>query len=121
MLQERHISVWNNCLNFIQQNIDPKQFNLWFKAIKPVSLVESTITVEVPSEFFREYIEDTYLPVLKAALKKELGVAAKLVYVVTPVRQQPSISYPASHGNVPANKTVSVDTFSRAGFKRMSK
>lgn len=115
MLQERHISVWNNCLNFIQQNIDPKQFNLWFRAIKPVSLVESTLTVEVPSEFFREYIEDTYLPILKAAMKKELGVAAKLVYVVTPVRQQPSMTYPASHGNVPANKAVSVDTFSRAG------
>ena len=115
MLQDRHISVWNNCLNFIQQNIDPKQFNLWFRAIRPVSLVESTLTIEVPSEFFREYIEDTYLPILKAAMKKELGTAAKLVYVVTPVRQQPSITYPASHGNVPANKTVSVDTFSRAG------
>ena len=114
MLQERHISVWNNCLNFIQQNIDPKQFNLWFKAIKPVSLVESTLTVEVPSEFFREYVEDTYLDILKAAMKKELGVGAKLVYLVTPVRQQPSITYPAAHGNVPVNKAISVDTFSKS-------
>ena len=79
MTQERHISVWDNCLNFIQQNIDPNQFNLWFKPIKPVSLVESTITVEVPSEFFREYVEGAYLELLRAALKKELGAAAKLV------------------------------------------
>ena len=91
--------VWNNCLNFIQQNIDPKQFNLWFRPIKPVSLVESTLTVEVPSEFFREYVEDAYLEILKAALKKELGVGAKLVYMVTPVRQQPSMTYTAAHGN----------------------
>ena len=115
MLQEKHILVWNNCLNFIQQNIDPKQFNLWFRPIKPVSLVESTLTVEVPSEFFREYVEDAYLEILKAALKKELGVGAKLVYMVTPVRQQPSMTYPAAHGNVPVNKPVSVETFSRAG------
>ena len=115
MLQEKHILVWNNCLNFIQQNIDPKQFNLWFRPIKPVSLVESTLTVEVPSEFFREYVEDAYLEILKAALKKELGVGAKLVYMVTPVRQQPSLTYPAAHGNVPVNKPVSVETFSRAG------
>ena len=114
MLQERHISVWNNCLNFIQQNIDPKQFNLWFRPIKPVSLVESTLTVEVPSEFFREYVEDAYLEILKSALKKELGVAAKLVYMVTPVKQQPSMSYPAAHGNVPVNKSISVETFSKA-------
>ena len=115
MTAERHISVWNNCLNFIQQNIDPRQFQLWFGPIKPVSLVESTLTVEVPSEFFREYVEGSYLDVLKAALKKELGVAAKLVYVVTPVRKQQSLVYPASHGNTPVNKTISVETYSRGG------
>ena len=115
MTQERHISVWNNCLNFIRQNIEPKQFNLWFGPIKPVSLVESTLTVEVPSEFFREYLEGAYLDILKAALKKELGVSAKLVYLVTPVRKQNSMMYPASHGNAPVNKTISVETFSRGG------
>ena len=115
MTPERHIPVWNNCLNFIGQNIDPRQFNVWFKTIKPVSLVESTLTVEVPSEFFREYLEGAYLDIIKAALKKELGVNAKLVYLVTPVRKQQSLVYPAAHGNVPVNKTVSIETYSRGG------
>ena len=114
MTLERHISVWNNCLRFIQQNIDPKQFNVWFRPIRPVSLIESTLTVEVPSEFFREYVEDVYLDMLKAALKKELGTGAKLLYQVTPVKQQPSMTYPAAHGNVPVNKSISVETFSKA-------
>ena len=115
MTQERHISVWNNCLNFIGQNLDKNQFNLWFRPIRPVSLVESTLTLEVPSEFFREYLEGSYLDLLKAALKKELGVSAKLVYVVTPVKKQPALVYPASHGNVPVNKTISVETYGRGG------
>ena len=96
------------------QNIDPKQFNVWFRPIKPVSLEESTLTVAVPSEFFREYLEDAYLDMLKAALKKELGVGAKLLYQVTPVQKQPSMTYPAAHGNVPVNKSISVETFSKA-------
>ena len=115
MTQEKHISVWTNCLNFIQQNIDPKQFNLWFKPIRPVSLVESTLTVEVPSEFFREYLEGAYLDLLKAALKKELGIAAKLIYVVTPVQRQQPLVYPGAHGNTPVNKTISVETYTKAG------
>ena len=115
MNKERHISVWSNCLNFIEQNIDSKQFKLWFGPIRPVSLVESTLTVEVPSEFFREYLEGAYLDILKAALKKELGVSAKLVYVVTPVQKQQALVYPASHGNTPVNKTISVETYSRGG------
>ena len=112
MTQERHISVWSNCLNFIQQNIDPKQFHTWFRPIKPVSLVEATLTLEVPSEFFREYLEDAYLDIIKASLKKELGVAAKLVYVVSPVQKQPPLVYPGAHGNTPVNtKTIAVPTF----------
>ena len=114
MIQERHISVWNNCLNFIQQNIDPKQFSVWFRPIKPVSLAESTLTLEVPSEFFREYLEDAYLDILKASLKKELGVGAKLVYVVAPVQKQAPLVYPAAHGSVPVNKTISVETYSKS-------
>ena len=46
MIQEKHISVWNNCLNFIQNNIDIQQFNVWFRQIKAVSLVESVLTVD---------------------------------------------------------------------------
>ena len=115
MLQEKHISVWNNCLKFIQNNIDQQQFKVWFGQIKALSLVESTLTVEVPSEFFREYLEDTYLTVLKAALKKELGAGAKLVYVVKPVQTQPALRYPAAPGVTPVNKAISVTTYSPAG------
>ena len=115
MSQERYISVWNNCLNFIRQNIEPQQFNVWFKPIVPLSLEGNMLTVEVPSEFFREYLEDAYLNILKAALKKELGAAAKLTYVVKPVQQQPPLRYPAAHGQTPVNKTIQVNTFTPAG------
>ena len=55
---ERHISVWNECLRIFEQNVEPKQFDVWFKTIVPVSLEGSTLTVEVPTEFFRSYLED---------------------------------------------------------------
>ena len=114
MTPDKHISVWSNCLHFIQQNIEPQQFNIWFRPIKPVSIVESALTVEVPSEFFREYLEGAYLDILKAALKKELGTAAKLIYVVKPVKTQPAMVYPAAHGQTPVNKPISVNTFTPA-------
>lgn len=115
MIQDRHISVWNNCLRFIEQNIDPQQFKVWFAPIKPVSMLESTLTIEVPTEFFREYLEAAYLDILKAALKKEIGNGARLIYVVKPVVTQPALRYPAAHGQTPVNKTISVNTFTPAG------
>ena len=110
MTQEKYISVWNNCLNFIGNNIGSKQFDIWFRPIRPVSLNESTLTVEVPTEFFREYLESEFLQILKVALKKEIGADAKLVYVVRPVQNQPPLRYPGAYGNAPVNKSVTIPT-----------
>ena len=111
----RHITVWNNCLQIIEQIIDPQKFNTWFKPIVPVSMVESTLTVEVPSDFFREYIESAFLDVIKATLKRVIGSDARLTYMVRPVRTQKPMVYPAAEGNAPVNRTVSINTVSPAG------
>ena len=65
----QHIEVWNNCLQMIKGVIQPKQYETWFEPIKPVSLVGSTFTIEVPSEFFREYLEAHYISFLSRALR----------------------------------------------------
>ncbi|MBQ9891999.1 MAG: chromosomal replication initiator protein DnaA [Bacteroidales bacterium] len=113
--QNRHIDVWDNCLRIIEQIIEPQKFVTWFKPIKPVSMKESTLTVEVPSDFFREYLEGAFLDVLKRTLKRVIGAEAKLVYMVKPVKREPPMVYPASHGNTPVNKTVSINTYQPSG------
>ncbi len=115
MEQNRHIDVWNNCLRIIEQIIEPKKFDMWFKPLKPVSIKDSTLTLEVPTDFFREYLEDLYLDVLKKTLRRVIGADAKLVYKVRPVKVQPAMEYPASHGSIPVNKPVTVNTYPTEG------
>lgn len=112
MTQERHIQVWENCLRFIEQNIEPQQFNTWFKPIRPVSFIESELTIEVPSAFFMEWLEGAYLDLLRAALKKEIGADAQLKYVFRPVVKQPAMRCPASNGNPPVNRPISIPSVS---------
>lgn len=112
---DRHIAVWNNCLQIIESNIDPQKFNTWFKPIRPVSLVDSTLTVEVPSDFFRDYIEGAYLDLLKLTLKRAIGAGAQLHYMVRPVQVEKPMVYPASHGLTPTNKTVPISTYQPSG------
>lgn len=110
-----HTDVWNNCLRFIGQVVEPTQYNIWFKPIVPVSYAEGTLTVEVPSDFFRQYLEEAFLDIIKKALKKEIGADARLLYRVRPVQGAKAMTYPASHGNVPVNGPVSVGTCHPAG------
>lgn len=75
-------SVWKNCLAFIQDNIQPQAFKTWFLPIKPVKLTEQSLSIEVPSKFFYEWLEEHYVKLLKVALRKELGPNAKLIYLI---------------------------------------
>lgn len=116
MQQEgKHIEVWNECLAVIERVIGTQMFNQWFKPLIPVAYQNSTITIEVPSDFYRKYIEDVYLDVLKRTLKRVIGPEAKLVYRVSPVRVQPPMTYPAANSAVPSNKPISVNTYPSSG------
>ena len=113
--QNRHIDIWEECLRIISQLIERQKFETWFKPIRPVSMVESTLTVEVPTDFFREYLEGAYLDVIKMTLKRVIGADARLVYLVRPVKSDQPMKYPASQGLPPVNKTISINTYNPAG------
>lgn len=75
-------SVWNKCLAFIKDNIQPQAFKTWFEPIKPVKLADNALSIQVPSKFFYEWLEEHYVKLLKVSLTKELGENAKLVYII---------------------------------------
>ncbi len=75
-----HQVIWKNCLKIIKDNITPASYNTWFAPILPVKLESNALTIQVPSQFFYEYIEEHFLDLLKKALRKELGKEAKLEY-----------------------------------------
>ena len=73
-------------LNAAEDNTDLKKlensFDLLFDKVQPISLVNNNLTLLVPSDFYKEYIEDNYLSLLSAALKKNIGKGVKLWYSV---------------------------------------
>ena len=75
-------SVWKNCLNFIKDNIQEQAFKTWFEPIKPLKIDDNVLSIQVPSKFFYEWLEEHYVKLLKIALTKELGKDARLVYVI---------------------------------------
>ncbi|MBR5924330.1 MAG: chromosomal replication initiator protein DnaA [Bacteroidales bacterium] len=110
-----HIDRWNNCLQIISQIVEPQHFDTWFKKIRPVSLIDSTLTVEVPSDFFREYLEESYLDVIKKTLKRVIGADARLNYLIRPVANQQAMRLPEGPGNPPINRSVNISSYQPAG------
>ncbi|MGA0273501.1 MAG: chromosomal replication initiator protein DnaA [Flavobacteriaceae bacterium] len=75
-------AVWNNCLSFIEDNIQPQAFKTWFLPITPLKIKDNVLNIQVPSKFFYEWLEEHYVKLLKTALHKELGPEARLIYSI---------------------------------------
>ena len=75
-------NIWSNCLIFIKDNIQSQAYKTWFEPILPVKISKNSLSIQVPSKFFYEWLEEHYVKILKIALIKELGKDARLVYVI---------------------------------------
>lgn len=72
--------LWTNCLKVIQDNIPDAAFKTWFLPIVPLSFDNKVFTIQVPSQFFYEYLEDKFADLLKTTLHREIGNDTILQY-----------------------------------------
>lgn len=75
-------SVWAKCLNIIKDNVSEQSFKTWFEPIKPVKLEGKILTIEVPSQFFYEWLEEHYIVLLKKSIRLQLGTDSRLEYSI---------------------------------------
>jgi len=75
-------TIWNDCLEIIRKEVDEQNFSTWFKPIVPLRSDADVLTIQVPSQFFYEWLEEHYVPVLKKAIHSVLGEGARLEYSV---------------------------------------
>ena len=82
LIQKDHQTVWNNCLRIIRDSVGEQSYKTWFAPIKPLRLVNKTLTLQVPSQFFYEWLEEHYVYLLRKAIDAEIGVDGQLEYSV---------------------------------------
>jgi chromosomal replication initiator protein len=105
--------VWNNCLAIIKDNVNLQSFKTWFEPIKPVKLSNKVLTIQVPSQFFYEWLEEHYITLLKKTIKKELGNEGQLEYSIvmenTINNAKPhTVVFPTSNAKAVKNPAVSM-------------
>jgi chromosomal replication initiator protein len=105
--------VWTNCLSVVKDNVPLQAYKTWFEPIKPVKLKGSVLTIQVPSQFFYEWLEEHYIKLLKKTIRKEIGPDAKLEYSIIMENNQGNtnpytIKIPTSDKRAIKNPSVSM-------------
>ena len=77
-MQTEYQTLWNKCLAVIKDIVPEAAFNTWFMPIIPLSYEDNKFTIQVPSQFFYEYLEEKYVNVLKVTLYRVIGQLPKM-------------------------------------------
>ena len=118
-------TAWTDCLEVIKGSVGEENFNTWFKPIVPLKVEGDVLTIQVPSQFFYEWLEDNYVPVLKKALTTVLGPTGRLEYSVIvdsgntnnpPV----AVHYPNGMGGKRSHSNGMGDEYSPFQFKALN-
>ena len=104
-MSDNHLEIWNKCLSVIKDNVTTESYMTWFEPIVPVSLVNNKLTIQVPNHFFREYLEENYIDLLRTVIRRFVAEKGKLDYqvVVDSTDRQGTMTLPSSNRSFPKN------------------
>ena len=95
-MQTDYKQLWNNCLSVIRDNISEETFKTWFVPIVPIKFKDKALTVQIPSQYFYEYLEDKYLDLIQQTLYRVFGEGTTLSYrILVESEKQTKVDIPS--------------------------
>jgi len=78
-----HDNLWRAVYNELAETLPAHAINTWFEPISPIALSEKELVLEVPNQFFYEWIESHYKQHLINALSRSSEDDASFKFIVS--------------------------------------
>ena len=106
-------AVWKACLAIIGDNINRQSFKTWFEPLKAVGLEQedglTKLTIQLPSRFYYEWLEEHYFALLRKTVTKVLGPNGRLFYDIV-IEKEEQGGHSGSSMQLPARPPTSPET-----------
>jgi len=100
--------AWKACLDVIRDNVSRQSFKTWFAPLKAVKLEETEdakkLTVQLPSRFYYEWLEEHYYGLLRKTVTKVLGPGGRLFYDIVIEKDDAGTGYDGTSMHLPARR-----------------
>ncbi|MFZ1729634.1 MAG: chromosomal replication initiator protein DnaA [Bacteroidota bacterium] len=106
--------AWKECLELIRPQVKALTFSTWFEPIIPASLEDGLLTVEMPSTYFYEWLEEHYFDLIQSSLREVLGQDSSLQYAVK-VPKQEQLAFRSEQNPYPMGQPPESDTTESLG------
>jgi len=75
-------TIWENCLDIIRPQITTLSFKTWFQPVVAKKFEQGALTVQVPSQFFYDWLEEHYRSLISKTIESVLGPEGRLFYSI---------------------------------------
>jgi chromosomal replication initiator protein len=113
------LKIWESAQSVIKNHVGDSSYETWLANLNPSEKSPDTLLLETPDEFFKNWIIDHYLPVIKKAVQDEAKVDVIIEFGVSSSQEVTSKS--KSSFSIPRLESVtprisSTDIHSRFSF-----
>ncbi len=76
-------SVWDKATKIIQEKVSKQNFDTWIKPIKIVVMEDKCVQLAVPNKFFKDWLMDNYLSLIKNSLHSVVGISVDIDFMLS--------------------------------------
>ena len=98
-------NLWDKILEYTKQEIGEQAFENWFTQAKLASMTEESLVIQVPSNFFKDWIYDHYRDILNIAILKTVGKVLPVTFEIKEEKLQKSAKSLSQAPAAPPEKT----------------
>ncbi len=87
---------WKKSIDIIREKVTKQNFDTWISPVRILSLEASGVELSVPNRFFRDWLTDHFMDVIKESVSSVAGVSMTVRFSIdkVPIQSRPAVSEP---------------------------
>lgn len=83
-MTDREKSVWEELLSKLEKKLKPQNFKTWFKPTQLYSVTSEKLTIMVPNDFFKKWLDRYYMGMIRREIAKISGHEMEVDFILPP-------------------------------------
>jgi len=96
-MTDREKSVWEELLSKLEKKLKPQNFKTWFKPTQLYSATSEKLTIMVPNDFFKKWLDRYYMGMIRREIAKISGHEMKVDFILPPkynsIKKRKNVSF----------------------------
>lgn len=96
-MTDREKSVWEELLSKLEKKLKPQNFKTWFKPTQLYSATSEKLTIMVPNDFFKKWLDRYYMGMIRREIAKISGHEMEVDFILPPkynnIKKRKNVSF----------------------------